>query len=83
MAQTDNPRRVGGWLAMLIGCALFLTGCGGSECVSGPLCGDGDGGSDTVTGTISGTVTVGGLGLAGVTVTLSSGATASTGASGG
>ncbi len=59
-------------LAKLIGLALFLAGCSGSDCVSGPLCGGGDsGGSQPVSGSISGTVTVGGEGIAGVIVGLS------------
>jgi len=63
---------------------LLLAGCSGSDCVSGPLCdGNGNsGGSQTVMGTVSGTVTVGGTGLANVSVRLSNGSTTTTGATG-
>ena len=81
MAYTDKPRRAGGRLAKLIGVALILAGCSGSDCVSGPLC-DGGGDPPTVTGTISGTVTVGGTGISSVTVTLSNGSATTTGAGG-
>ena len=70
-------------LPKILTIVLLMIGCGGgADCVSGPLCGTGSGDPPIITGTISGAVTVGGAGVAGVAVRLSNGSTTTTSTAG-